>query len=398
MYLNIGIDVSKNKHDACILNENGEQIGKFMKLTNTKTSLDKFLEQIKVISDKNGAEVRIGLEATGIYWYSLFSKISYDHNISIYNPTQIHAFAKVNVRGSKTDKIDAKTIANMLRFGNAPQTDYSDKQRLELREYVRFHWKLTNNKTNLKKRFKRNLHLVFPGYDQVFKDVFTKTSREILSQSPTPDDILEMGERKLLELMKKASRNHIDKEKARELIVKAEDTIPSEILKESSLFELQIMMEMIENLEKHIDTLENKIFAIWDKVKDKHYIQTITGISEFRAAMIWAEIGDINNFTHPDQIVAFAGLDPKVRKSANKEVIGGPNKRGSSTLRWALGWAVQESKNVNPVLAPYFKKKIAEGKHYNTARCAASKKLIRIIWSVEKNKKPFQIPNNLQSS
>lgn len=295
MYLNIGIDVSKKKHDACIVNENGEQIGKFMKLTNTKTSLDKFLEQIKVISEKQGAEVRIGLEATGIYWYSLFSKISDDHKISIYNPTQIHAFAKVNVRGSKTDKIDAKTIANMLRFGNAPQTDYSDKQRLELREYVRFHWKLTNEKTNLKKRFKRNLHLVFPGYDQVFKDVFTKTSREILSQSPTPDDILEMGEGKLLELMKKASRNHIDKEKARELIVKAEDTIPSEILKESSLFELQIMMDMIENLEKHIDILENRIFAIWDKVKDKHYLQTIPGISEFRAAMIWAEIGDIEN-------------------------------------------------------------------------------------------------------
>jgi transposase len=116
------------------------------------------------------------------------------------------------------------------------------------------------------------------------------------------------------------------------LIAKAEDTIPSEILKESSLFELQIMMDMIENIEKHLDSLENRIFAIWDKVKDKHYIQTIPGISEFRAAMIWAEIGDIENFKHPDQIVAFAGLDPKVRKSANKEVIGGPNKRGSSTL------------------------------------------------------------------
>jgi transposase len=398
MYLNIGIDVSKNKHDACILNENGEQIGKFMKLTNTKTSLDKFSEKIKIISEKHDAKIRIGLEATGIYWYSLFSKISEDHKISIYNPVQIHAFAKVNVRGSKTDKIDAKTIANMLRFGNAPQTDYSDKQRLELREYVRFYLKLTSEKTNLKKRFRRNLHLVFPGYDQVFKNVFTRTSKEILSQSPTPDDILEMGEAKLFELMKKASRNQIDKEKARELIAKAEDTIPSGFLKESSLLELQILLDLIENIERHTDSLEKRILAIWENVKDKHYIQTIPGISEFRAAMIWAEIGDIENFKHPDQIVAFAGLDPKVRKSANKEVIGGPNKRGSSTLRWALGWAVQESKNVNPVIAPYFKKKIAEGKHYNTARCAASKKLIRIIWSVEKNKKPFQIPSNLQSS
>jgi len=116
MYLNIGIDVSKNKHDACILNENGEQIGKFMKLTNTKTSLDKFLEQIKIISEKHDAKLRIGLEATGIYWYSIFTKISGDHKISIYNPIQIHAFAKVNVRGSKTDKIDAKRMERGLIY------------------------------------------------------------------------------------------------------------------------------------------------------------------------------------------------------------------------------------------------------------------------------------------
>ena len=240
-------------------------------------------------------------------------------------------------------------------------------------------------------------HLVFPGYDQVFRNVFTKTSKEILARSPTPDDIIEMGEAKLFELMKKASNNHVNPDKARELVAKAKDTIPSEILKESSLFELQVILDIIENIEKHILTLENRMLAIWDQVKSDHYIQTIPGISELRAAVIWAEIGDIENFKHPDQIVAFAGFDPKVKKSGNKEVIGGPSKRGSSVLRWALGWAVQESKNVNPVLGPYFEKKIAEGKHYNTARCAAARKLVRIIWSVEKNKKPFQVPSYLQS-
>ncbi|MCX9073871.1 MAG: IS110 family transposase [Candidatus Methanoperedens sp.] len=398
MYLNIGIDVAKNIHEACLVNDSGEQIGKFMKLRNSRKSMDKFREHIKSVSEELKAKPRIGLEATGIYWYSLYSEISRDYEVSICNPAQIRGFASVNIRGSKTDKIDAKTIANMLRFGDAPKTDYQNRQRLELREYARFYVKLSKKKANLKKRFRRNLHLVFPGYDQVFKNVFTKTSKEILAQSPTPDDILEMGEAKLLELMKKASNNYIDHGKARELIEKAEDTIPSEILKESALFELQILLDIIENIEKHILALESKMLAIWGEVKSNHYIQTITGISEIRAAIIWAEIGDIENFKHPDQIVAFAGLDPKVKKSGNKEVIGGPTKRGSSTLRWALGWAVQESKNVNPVLASYFKKKITEGKHYNTARCAAAKKLVRIIWSVEKNKKPFQIPGNLQSS
>ncbi len=398
MYLNIGIDVSKNTHEVCLVNDSGEQIGKFMKLRNSRKSIEKFRELIKSKSQDMNAKPRIGLEATGIYWYSLYTEISKDYDIHIYNPSQIRGFASVNIRGSKTDKIDAKTIANMLRFGDAPRTNYENKQRLELREYARFYVELTKKKANLKKRLRRNLHLVFPGYDQVFKNVFTKTSKEILAQSPTPDDILEMGEAKLLELMKKTSNNHINPDKAKELIAKAEDTIPSEILKESSLFELHIMLDIIENIEKHTLALENKMLMIWEKVKNEHYIQTIPGISEFRAAIIWAEIGDIENFKHPDQIVAFAGLDPKVKKSGNKEVIGGPSKRGSSTLRWALGWAVQESKSVNPVLAPYFEKKIAEGKHYNTARCAAAKKLVRIIWSVEKNKKPFQVPGNLQSS
>ena len=110
------------------------------------------------------------------------------------------------------------------------------------------------------------------------------------------------------------------------------------------------------------------------------------------AAMIWTELWDVENFQHPDQIVAFAGYDPKVKQSGNKEVVLGPNKRGSRLLRWVLGRAVVQAKLFNPVIEQYFKKKMSEGKHYNTALCATAKKMIRIIWSVEKNKKPFQIP------
>jgi transposase len=89
---------------------------------------------------------------------------------------------------------------------------------------------------------------------------------------------------------------------------------------------------MIEYYEKQIASIENKMMLIWNKVRDKHYIQTITGVSELRAAMIWAEMGNVDDFKHPDQIVAFSGYDPKVRQSGNKEVIGGPNKRGSKEL------------------------------------------------------------------
>ena len=198
--------------------------------------------------------------------------------------------------------------------------------------------------------------------------------------------------------MKDLSRNHINPDKANELVEKARDTFPSEIIKESSLFELQMLLNLIETLEIKIEEVESKILIIWNSVKDRYYTQTITGLGDIRVATICAEIGNFDDFTHPDKILAFAGLDPKVIQSGNKEIVRGPNKRGSKMLRWALGWAVVEAKRTNPVIGSYFQKKLDEGKHYNTARCATAKKLVRIIWSVENNKKPFQIPPNYLSS
>jgi hypothetical protein len=112
------------------------------------------------------------------------------------------------------------------------------------------------------------LHLIFPGYDEIFKNLYTATSKEIITNITTPEKVLEMGEKKLLELMKEKSKNHIDPEKAKILIEKAEDTIPSEIIKESSLFEFQMMLEMIENYEKQIASIENKMMSIWNEVRE----------------------------------------------------------------------------------------------------------------------------------
>lgn len=392
MHLNIGIDVAKDVHEACILNDKGEQIGKYIRIKNFKSSIEKFRQLIESTASELDLIPRIGMEATGIYWYTIYCELSKYYEIHLFNPSQVRGFAAVNVRGVKTDKIDAKTIAGMLRFGEAPKTCYGDKVRLELKEYCRFRFKLISLMANLKKRLIRNIHLIFSGYDQLFSSIFIKTSIAILNEAPRPSDMLEMGEEKLYELMRKTSRNHFSPEKARELLEMAKDSISLDFIEEALLFEVESLLKLIEYLEGQIKKVETRILAAWETVKDKHYLQTIPGVSDLMAAMIWAEIGDIENFNHPDQIVAFAGYDPKVKESGNKKVILGPNKRGSRVLRWVLGRAVVQAKMFNPVIEQYFKKKISEGKHYNTALCAAAKKLIRIIWSVEKNKRAFQIP------
>jgi transposase len=392
MYLNIGIDVAKDVHEACILNDKGEQIGKYIRVKNFKSSIENFRKHVESTASELESIPRIGMEATGIYWYTIYCELSKYYEIHLFNPSQVRGFAAVNVRRVKTDKIDAKTIAGMLRFGEAPKSCYGDKMRLELKEYCRFRFKLISLMSNLKKRLTRNIHIIFSGYDQLFSSIFIKTSIAILNEAPRPSDILEMGEEKLYELMRKTSRNHISPEKARELLEMAKDSISLDFIEEALLFEVESLLKMIEYIEGQIKKVETRILALWETVKDKHYMQTIPGVSNLMAAMIWAELGDIENFNHPDQIVAFAGYDPKVKESGNKKVILGPNKRGSKVLRWVLGIAVVQAKMSNPAIEQYFKKKISEGKHYNTALCAAAKKLIRIIWSVEKNKRAFQIP------
>ena len=81
MYLNIGIDIAKNVHEVCFVDDSGEQIGKFMQLKNSRESLEKFRNKIDSISKQLNAKPRIGIEATGIYWYPLYSELSKYYDI-----------------------------------------------------------------------------------------------------------------------------------------------------------------------------------------------------------------------------------------------------------------------------------------------------------------------------
>ena len=106
--------------------------------------------------------------------------------------------------------------------------------KLELKEYCRFRFKLVSLMANLKKRLIRNIHLIFSGYDQLFSSIFIKTSIAILNEALKPSDMLEMGEEKLYELMRKTSRNHFSPEKARELLEMAKDSISLDFILHSA--------------------------------------------------------------------------------------------------------------------------------------------------------------------
>ena len=122
-------------------------------------------------------------------------------------------------------------------------------------------------------------------------------------------------------------------------------------------------------------------------------ILTIPGISYRMGAMILAEICDFSRFDSPDKLLAYAGLSPSTYQSGKLDnAYPHMEKRGSRYLRYALFNAAKHVCIWDNTFAAYLAKKRAEGKHYNVAISHAAKKLVRLIFALQKSGKAYLAP------
>ncbi len=152
--------------------------------------------------------------------------------------------------------------------------------------------------------------------------------------------------------------------------------------------ELKHTIQLIQTLTIEIDEIEVEINSIMDKINSP--ILPIPGISYRMGAMIIAEISDFSRFDSPDKILAYAGLSPSTYQSG--QLNGGYShveKRGSRYLRYALYNATKYVCHWDDTFGAYLAKKRTEGKHYNVAISHAAKKLVRVIYQLEKSGQPY---------
>ena len=153
------------------------------------------------------------------------------------------------------------------------------------------------------------------------------------------------------------------------------------------LFELNALLEIYKNINNKIKDIEVKII---EEYRQTHsHIHTIKGISEVSAAGIYAEFGGIHKFTNPNQMLAYAGLESSKNESGQDNFKGHMVKHGSSHLRQIIMNVVDTFALNNPVIYDYQSKKIKEGKHWRVAQTHVARKLIRIIFHIEKNNIDF---------
>jgi len=152
--------------------------------------------------------------------------------------------------------------------------------------------------------------------------------------------------------------------------------------------ELQHTIRLIRELDAEIVEIETAIQAIMDELQSP--IITIPCIGYRMGAMILAGVGDFTRFDSPDKLLAYAGMSPSTYQSGQlKNCYPHMEKRGSRYLRYALYNATKYVCHWDPAFAVYLAKKRAEGKHYNVVLSHAAKKLVRLIFALERPRQPY---------
>lgn len=127
-------------------------------------------------------------------------------------------------------------------------------------------------------------------------------------------------------------------------------------------------------------------------------LRTIPGIGPYIAASLIGEIQDIQRFDNCKALIAYAGLDPKIKQSGKSlNSTGRLTKRGSSYLRRSLFIAANIARRYDPQLQALYGKKRAEGKTHKVATCVVARKLLAIVYAVWKSGKDYYIPETILS-
>ena len=385
----VGIDVAKDKHDCFILSSEGEVLADVFTIPNNLDGFQFLMEKIRCCTSPQDS-IKVGLEATGHYSYNLLGFLL-DHGLPTYvlNPLHTNLYRKsLSLRKTKTDRVDARTIAAMLLsdVGLKPYT-VTAYHNEELKSLTRYRFDKVKERAKLKQSVSRLVCILFPELEKLVPSLHMASVYALLEEFTGAKQLAAANLTRLKSLLADASNGHYGRDMAVTIRDAARTSIGS-VMPAKSL-ELRHTIRLIRELDAEIADIEASIQSIMVELHSP--ITTIPGIGFRMAAMILAEVGDFSRFDSPDKVLAYAGLSPSTYQSGQlNNCYAHMEKRGSRYLRYAIYNATKYVCHWDPTFAAYLAKKRAEGKHYNVALSHAEKKLVRLIYAMEKSGLPYQ--------
>ncbi len=377
----VGIDISKYKHDFCIISNAGELIVENFSFQNNKIGFQSLLDQLKPY---NKSDIRIAFEATGHYSLNLeLFLVNNGFSFIKVNPLIIHQFLKTrSLRRTKTDKADSITIAKYLM--SVPYKPNSDLLYtiFTLKSLCRARESLIKERSKFAVLLTNELDKSFPEIKPFFNNMISTTLLYILEKYTNTKHIATMKD---YETLRKLSHGKFTYARFAQLKELAKNSVGFH--NENTDLLISTYVSIYNDFNNKIDPIEKQISTIINVLNPR--MLTIPGIGKISAATILSEYRDIKNFSNPNKMLAFAGLDPSINQSGTLESNGKMVKHGSGHLRYAVMNSALSILRFSPEFYDYYLKKRSEGKCHRVALSHVCKKLIRVIYSLEKNNIDF---------
>lgn len=375
----IGIDVSKSSFNFCVIDETDKTVRKGLCEMNEKGFND-----FRQVLESFPLSIVV-LESTGSYHINILSFIAgFKKEICLVNPVLIKRFIQtVSLRKTKTDEIDALSIAKFARVHHAELKNFVSSEFDEIRAIARIREDVAQDLAKAKTRLKQDVCTVFPELENKC-DIFTQSILNLLSSFPTVESITKTNVRTIEKALKcaRGRKTIFSAKEIKELAISSVGH-SSKIMETVVRHDIETLLFLLERLEELTKCLVEEV----EKNSRRHLqiLTSVKGISEITASHFIAETGDISRFSTREKLIAFVGTDPAVKESGTSlNAKGRISKKGSKSLRRTVFLMAMGVMKYDHNFKEYYYKKRAQGMQHRKAMIALCNKLLRVLYAILK--------------
>lgn len=335
----IGIDIAKNKHYACAIDERGRVLQKSFPFSQSRNGFDAFYEKLLSLrSTHDKSEILVGFEPTGHYWMNLATYL-FERGIPfiMVNPLHVNKSKELDDNlQTKNDQKDALVIARLMRDGRFSYPRILEGVEAELRNGATLRSKIQEDLNALQNRIVRWIDRFFPEFMTVFKD-FGKMAYAALEKTPLPMDIQDKSPEELLFLYRQVEGLKSPQlPKAKQLVEAAQYSIGLTEGLTMARIEIATLLSQHHLMQQQLDNLTEQLIEFAKQMTDYEYLSSVPGIGDVTIVDLLSEVGSLTQYEHPRQLIKLAGLTLRENSSGQHKGQKRISKRGRRKLRSLL--------------------------------------------------------------
>ena len=339
MAVYVGIDVHKKYCQAALMNDNGH-IVKELRFDNTSQGASSLITLARAVDP----QVEAVIEPSANFWIRIYDKLEQEGvDVKLTNPMRTKAIAEARI---KTDRIDAKTLAYLLKGDLVAESYVPTRKNRERRALIRHRASLIRMRVEIKNR----IHALLDKHElsYTYTDLFGKQGLEWLRSLQLP-------------------------------------TTDQQILRTS--------LQVADTLTEQIREMDIQIAKDATSEEKAKLLMTMPGVDYYAAMVLLSEIGDVHRFSSDEKLVSWVGLAPQVHQSGETNWTGHITRKGSRRARWILGQCAQSARQHDPRMREFYER--IERKHGSQkAVVAVARKMLAIMYVMMIRNEPYHGENH----